>query len=560
MSEELNNIKSGFVIWLRNLKTLVAMQLKDKLDFSFMKTARNAIIKSVVTVLKLVFVTVLFWGLFQICNLLSLFYPIGFIPDKAINVIFVLIQLMSIITCSLGLTRSLYMTQDNRVLLTYPVGSTCVYVSKLILYYIFELRKNVGLTLPLLIAYGITNSAVWYFYPYVIFCFLFVSLVPVAIGALLSIPLLFIWQFIKNLKWLQFILAAFAIITVAAIVVGAIMLIPENIDILGQWYSVTIKISKFLDSFARYSLPFYCLTLMMVGGTLRISANPIGWDTAMYFGIMLGIVAALLALSFAIAKPMFVWMAAKQFEFEKRRTKPRKNRVYGKRLSPFIETLNMNFKESSVMLGYCLQLILPAIATLLLNKIYNAMYTDYTGLVMTKTFNFLVMLVMTLSFNNSFATVYSREAAARNMLKTRPQKPIFTLLGRIAPRAVIILFSTIGVLIAYSGFSDETSEIVLMALITLLVSEAHLLWCAEMDIIHSYADQYQTVGVFDSPNERNATIIGFILAAIFAFLYYFLRDRGTLSSLIKCFAVAAVFIAVRIYLFIKRANLYFAEE
>ncbi len=569
-------VKSPFGLWLKKLKALVMMQLKDKIDLSFVKSTRSVIIKSVLIVLKLALATTLFWALFKVCNLLTLFYPVGYIPDKAVNVIFVIIQFMAIITCSLGLTRSLYMTSDNKVLLTFPVGSTSIYVSKLILYYIFELRKNFGITLPLLIAYGLINSAAWYFYPYVLFCFLFVSLLPVAIGAVLSIVLLFCWQLIKGMKWLQFLLSTMAIAIIVTIVVETIMLIPENIDIMGQWYSITIKISDFLDSFATYLFPFYCITLMMVGGTLRIRGNLIGSDTFIYFGIMLAVIVVLLALSFAVAKPMFVWMAAKQFEFEKRKVKRhsekdsensakdatafKKNRVYNKKVSPFIETLAMNFKESSVMLSFCMQLILPAIATLLLNKIYNAMYTNYTGLVMTKTFNFLVMLVMTLSFNNVYASVYSKEGAARNLIKTRPQQPVYTLLGRIAPRGLMILLSSIGVLIAYLQFSTETAEVVLMTLVTFFTAEAHLLWCAEMDIMNSYADQFQTVGVYDSPNERKATAIGFLLAIVFAFLYYFLRDRGTLSSLIKCLAAVMIFTAVRIYLFVKRSKLYFTEK
>ena len=546
---------------LRKLKTLVMMQLKDKLDLSFVKSARSTIIKVVLTILKLAIATALFYLLFFGCNLLSVFYPVGYIPDKAVNILFTLLQLMAIITCSVGLTKALYMTADNKVLLTYPVGSTTVFVSKLILYYIFELRRNIGLTLPLFIAYGVINGATWYFYPWLLVCFLFISLIPVAIGAIISIPMLLFWQFVKRMKWLQIIFAVAAAAAVAFIIIKTIELIPANINIMGQWYAISLAIQRFLNRSAEIFAPFYYVTLMMVGGTLRMSSKLIQGDTFMYFGILVAGLAVLLAISFLIAKPMFVCMASKQFEFEKKVIPPKKNRVHSKRLSPFFESINMDFKSIAFVIMAVVQLFLPAIATLLLNKLYGAMNTNYAGLTMTKTFNLLVMLIMTLAFNNVYATVYSKEAAARNILKTRPQKPIYTLFGRIFFRAIIILLSTIGVMMMYlQSASAENNEIILMAVITFIVSEAHLLWCAEMDIMHNYAEQYQTVGVFDSPNERNATIVGFILAALFTAAYYFLRDRGTQNALLKCLIVAIVFAAVRIYLFVTRAKLYFVEN
>ncbi len=563
--------------YLRNLKTLVIMQLRDKLDLSFIRSVRSTIIKVVLTVIKMAVVIVVFWLLFYVSKMLSVFRPFGYIPDTVVNVIFTLIQLMSVITCTVGLTKTLYMTADNRVLLTLPVSSTNVYMSKLILYYIFELKKNVGLTLPLFVAYGISNSAVWYYYPWLLFCFIFISLVPVAIGAVLSIPAYYVGRFVGHFKWLQAVLVLGVASAVTVGLVFLIQAIPSNINIMGQWGYIYKGIDDFINAFAKVFVPYYYLTLMIVGGTLRMRAQLIQGDTFLYWGVMFAVVVALIAVSFVAARPLFVKMASKQFEFDKRNVKSKPNRVHRRQLSPFFESLQMDCRSSSFLIGSFVQLVLPAIAILLLNRLYAAMNTDYSGQVMTKTFNLLVMLVMTLSFNNTYASVYSREGAARNILKTRPQKPIYTLFGRIAFRAAVILLSTVAVTLTYyfaqsyhvvegvmtkvTVSSAYATEIVLMGFITLLVAESHLLWCAEMDLMNNFADQYQTVGVeFDSPNERNATIIGFLLSALFAFLYYFLSDRGTTSSLVKGLVLAVVLTVARVYLFVTRAKLYFVEK
>ena len=539
------------------------MQLRDKLDLSFVRSVRSTIIKLGLAIVKLVLAVVIFYVLFMVCNMLSVFRPTGFIPDTVVNILFTLIQLMSIITCTVGLTQTLYMTADNKVLLTLPVSSTQVYVSKLILYYIFELKKNIMLTLPIFIAYGMINGAVWFYYPWLLFCFLFVSLVPVAIAAIVSIPALFVWQFIKQLKWLQAIITLAAATFVTWLIIEVIALIPTNINIMGQWGSITMKIQDFLNFTAKIFAPYYYLTRMIVGGTLRIGSNKmIQGDTFEYWGIMFAGVTVLLSLSFLCAKPLFVKMASRQFEFEKRTMKPRKNRVHHRRLSPFFESMKMDLRNSSFIIGSFIQLVLPAIAILFLNKLYAAMNTNYAGQIMTKAFNFLVMLVMTLAFNNVYASVYSKEGAARNILKTRPQKPIYTLVGRILFRVVVIVISTAAVVFVYlQASSADNTEIILMGVTTFVVAEAHLLWCAEMDVMRNFADQYQTVGVqFDSPNERNATLIGFLLSALFAFLYYFLSDRGTQSALIKGLCVATVLLIARIYLYVTRIKLYFVEN
>ncbi len=544
------------------LKTLVLMQLKDKLDLSFVKSKRSLLFKSVLSVVKLVAVTAIFYLLFVVCNLLGVFYPTGCIPDTVANVLFTVMQIMSIITCIVGITQALYMTADNRVLLTLPASSATVFFSKLILYYIFELKRNITFTLPMFIAYGMINGAVWYYYLWLIFCFVFISMIPVVISALVSIPALFVATFVKQFKWLQLTLMLIVSGLVIWALVAVIGVIPENINIMGTWGSLFVSIQQFLNKFAQVMYPFYCLTLMVVGGTLRISSKLFMGDTFAYFGVMLACLAVLIALSYLLAKPLFIKMASRQFEFEKLTVAPKKNRQFNKKLSPVVETLQMNIRSGRYVLSAIIQLALPAIAILLLNKLYASMNTNYSGEVMTKAFNLLVMLVITLSFNNEYATVYSKEANARNIVKTRPQNPIYTLMGRIVPRMVVILLSTLAVTVTVLCVSgSDKGELVMMGIVTLFVSEAHLLWCAEMDVMHSYADQYATVGVqFDSPNERNATIIGFLLSAFFAFAYYFLSDRGTQSSLVKGILIATALLAARIYLYIIRIKHYFVEN
>lgn len=543
------------------LKILVIMQLKDKLDLSFLKSRRDTVLKSVLFLIKIVVITAVFWALFFLCNMFSVFRPAGKTPDTALNVLFVAIQLMSIVTCTVGLTQALYLTADNKVLLTFPVKSTTVFASKLLLYYIFEIKRALTFVAPLFVAYGIANGAVWYYYLWLIPCFFIIALVPVALGTVLSLPSLLVATVIRRYRNLQLLFGAIGVAALTFLVIVVIKAIPPNIDIMGQWGSIFVGIQNFLNSFARYTYPYYKLTQMVVGGTLRISGVMIRADTAIILVVTLAALAAMFGLSFLLARPLFVKMVSRQFEYETRSIRARRNKKLNPKLSPFVETLQMNFRSGKDLLYLFAQLVFPAITTLFINQLYAAMNTSYSGQIMTKAFNLLIMAVLTLAFNNPYASVYSREGIARDIIKTRPEPPIITLTARIVPRMAAILLSTVAVMTTYMLVSSaERSDIVLMCLITLFISEGHLLMCADLDVTHSYADQYQTVGVeFDSPNNRIATVAGFIIGIGIAAVYFLFSAESSLFSLLRCLFIALAFFAVRIVLYVRRIRVFFVE-
>lgn len=538
------------------------MQLKDKLDLSFVKNKRSLIIKTVTTILKLVAIVAVFFALFYVCVLFSVFSFARVLPDTVLNIVFTLIQIMAIVTCTVGLSNALYLSKDNQVLLTLPVGNTQVFVSKLILFYIFELKRNVSLTLPMFIAYGIVNNAVWYYYLWLIPCFMIISLIPVVIGAVLSIPALYVGAVVRRFKWLQYLFLIALSAAVVYAVVALISQIPENINILGQWGSISVKIQQFLVSFKNIFLPFYWLCLLAIGGTLRIASRLFWIDTLAYLGGAIGVIALFFGLAFVLARPLFFKMASKQFEFEKKKTSARKNKVLPKWFSPVLESIQMEFRSSKHVLLVVAELTVPVVVVMFLNKIYAAMNTSFTGLVMTQVFNMLVILVTVLAFNSPYASVYSKEAGARNILKTRPVNPLLTLISRIFIRAITVTLSVVAAIVVLSTLSDNSSKFnVSMFFVALFLGWAHLLWCAEMDIMHSQADQYQTVGVdFDNPNERNATLAGMVVVVLVVAMFYLMSDVGVSSSAAKLAVASALFFAARVFLYVQRVKLYFVEN
>ena len=168
---------------VKQLGVLLKMQLRSMVDLSFLKSKRAFILKMGLAVLLFAVVTAAFYGVFTVGVMLSVFSFGGGVPITVVTVVFTLIEIMSIFSCTVGLSRSLYRAGDNVILLVLPVTGSLVFLSKLIVYYLFELKKSFPFFVPLFLAYGIVNGAVWFYYPWMLFAFLIVCLVPVAIGA-----------------------------------------------------------------------------------------------------------------------------------------------------------------------------------------------------------------------------------------------------------------------------------------------------------------------------------------------------------------------------------------
>lgn len=540
---------------LKNLWTLIKMQLRSAIDLSFLKSRRSFLMKAGVALVMFAAITAAFFLVFYICVLLSVFPSSGgTVPETVVTVLFTIIQLMSIWSCMTGLARSLYKAGDNVILLVLPVRQNTIFLSKLVVYYIFELKRNLTLTVPLFLAYGIVNKAVWFYYPWMLFGFLFVSMVPVALGALLSIPALYIPKALSRVPVIKYILLAIGAGALLWLAFMIVSLIPANVDIVGQWGSISNGIRIFLDRFAAIFAPWHYLNLMLIGGTLDISRNPVTGRTLVIFAINLAVNAAMIAASFFTARLLFLRMTARAGESDSRAHSSRPNRARGKAASLISEELTMTLRNSSALWSIFLELFMPAFLIYALNKIYAAMDTSLGGLRMTEAFNVLVLLVTVLSSNSVLASLFSRDGAARNMLKTRPIDIRAILLARIAERVVVSTVSILLAVILFRAVSGATAaQAAGFGLTAIFANTAHILLSAEIDVMNPEA-----AGA--GSNEARATAYGIVISILFAAGFYLLADSGRAQAMFKLAAVALGFLALRTYLCLERTKIYFIER
>ena len=155
---------------MNTLITLVKMQLKEKLDFKRIEVSKssafNIILSTLLVILKFAMVVALCGALLYVAMLFNLFNFNDAIPQSVISLVLLIMLVASTLSCTIGLTKALYYSRDNAILLTLPAVPMQIFLSKIIIFFIFELKRNMSFLVPLFIAYFFLHkySLVYYFW------------------------------------------------------------------------------------------------------------------------------------------------------------------------------------------------------------------------------------------------------------------------------------------------------------------------------------------------------------------------------------------------------------
>ena len=583
--------KDGFVTsflegW-RALVTLVKMQLKEKMDLGYMRSKRKLIFKLTWLFIEFAAITAVIAVLFYFAKLLKVFSSNNTVPVSVISIVFGVMLLLSLVTDTIGLMKSLYFSRDNTVLLTFPATPSLVFFSKLVTYYIYELRKSFMFTIPMFIAYGlivrgygINDPKTWWYYPWLLLMFVLISSIPVLFAALLSIPTMFLYVFLNRVKILQYLLYAALAIGIILLAWWLIGLIPTDIDFAENWGHIQFELREFfkwienpdildgvLDTtgkkIAVALVPLRIFTELVVGKMVGLAGQLFHSGTASTLLIMVGIGIVFLLLCFLCSKPLFCRMAATPFEFKKKDTiKARPNRKAPAFLSAIKKEFVVGLRSNSfIKLGGVLIVIMP-MAIYLLNKLYSAMDTRFIGTQMTICFNIVIILLIMLMTNIDIASVYSRDGSSSYLNKVQPTPYANLLISKLIFPMVI---SLAGLIFTINIFAIEAelpkNDAVLMGVMIYGVYLVHLFNSAESDIMNPQYEQYATFNdQANNPNETSAGVSALLFSAIVAFVAFFLSSRNDTGVWLKLAIVAVCLATLKVFTYLSKIKAFYKEK
>ena len=553
------------------LFTLVLMQLKNKLDLNVKNNKKNILRSALFSVLKFGIISAVVYLLLYLSSFFKLFYDSDF--SRVMVVVLTLSLVLSLISCTVELMKNLYFSEDNKVLITFPVDSNKIFVSKLIVFYLYEIKKSFSFLIPITLSCVLFLNSVdkcpiymsfWMFIPII-----FILMLPVLIGALLSIIAMYITRFLKRVPILQVILflgiLAFAIYGV----VYLIKLIPADIDLINQWPTVSKAIRNFL-LLIEEKLPFMAQLVSILIGDITVSlVYSLNLMSFVKLLILISICILLFIIAYFISRPIFFGMMAKSFEINKRIGKDKQNIKRSKLLTFVDKEFKINVRNISISLNFIIVYIALPILILFLNVMYEAMNSSSFGELLTYAFNILMIILPLLASNALVATYYSREGRSAYIKKTKPLNVAYPLLTKLFFNVILSIpcvFSCVFIFGNRANFTTITTLILGFAILFLHLG--HMIFSASLDIMNPQNEQYATSGeVIDNPNENKSTLFAFIISAVFAIIAYKFFSEAIVTNkindiilcVVKLFSISFVYFVSMLYLFFKKIKAFYYE-
>ncbi|MBQ7308436.1 MAG: hypothetical protein IJW82_07935 [Clostridia bacterium] len=550
---------------MKTIYYLTMMQLKDRLDLS-KKTFLATLLKSVIDVLKFVGITALVFLGFYLLKAFRLVSLDGSIPNEVLVIVLTLMFLLSIITCTIKVMDSLYFSKDNTFLLTMPATKVQLFISKMLVFFLYELVKNIYFLLPVFIAFGVINLYPIVYYLWLIPCLILFTMLIVAIGGLLSIPSMLISMLTKTYFWLKTILVTVLLGAVILLIVKLISILPSSFNLVEIWATAYWDIQNFLKAYSQKFLIITMLAEFVVGQKVGKVLTLFTPNTLFYFLGILGAFVVIMAVSILLIKPLFFKMASMPFEYRKGLSQKEKPNI---KLPAF-----MSFLKKEIMLitrtpKYINNIILMAISTplsiFLMNKIYVAMNVSVKGGYMIVAFNVLMITLMVTSSNIPLASVLSEEGAAFYLNKINPNKYSKSLITKLIFNVFVMTVSIIVSTIILSRFRNlGVGQGVMVFFIIEAIYIAHAFWSAELDIMNPQYEHYQKSGYMqNNPNEIKSNLLSFALSSVLALFTYVNLIENALNfykAWTKILVIVLLFLAFRIYMYLTQIKLYYKEK
>ena len=542
----------------RRIKLLTLLQLSDRMKLKKTENNKQVAVKIAVSILLLTIVTGIFSGLFYV---LTTF--IAFPKDKNI-VIFLIafLQLLSIIACTNGLLKTLYTGKDNMILLSYPTHHVEVFISKLLVFYVYEFIKSLFLILPLLLSFGLTivSFNILYLLTTVILVFI-LPIIPVLIGALLTIPLVFLSRLMVKVPLIKTILGMGLLVLLFMVVNLLVGMIDPPFRMNAMFNKFMTEVIDFIASFNKYAL--YCRP---VGSALA------GEQVLLNYAIIFGVLFGLLALIVLISMPLYFSLASKSQEHANVKKHRGGNKAHKNTFFTFVkkEFLLAIRNFSDFINNYSFLIALPYVLYLV-TSVNLSVFRNELGVHLTVVGMGFVSLVLASASNTSSALAITQEGSEFVLLKTVPANTknmcwakiffnmVFSTLMIVIGFAVVQIFCTkfCNSVVLPSGIPMKMEMIApldlwCMCACVVIINLGLILWSFQLDINNPSLREYASNGDATSVKTVAQSIkIGLIFTVIFMVItVFFLIDGGSnFGTWAKIILVCLAFLGIRFYFF-----------
>ena len=161
------------------------------------------------------------------------------------------------------------------------------------------------------------------------------------------------------------------------------------------------------------------------------------------------------------------------------------------------------------------------------------------------------------------SSIFSRDGRSAYLIKTQPSKYPILIVTRLLPNTVFVAASILATfVILLISLPVSVGNTVAMTAAIGMTYLAHMLYCAELDLMNPQTELYATVGNSESnPNETKATVSAFLISFFIAgAMFLLLIEASQSNAYLKYLGVAFAVLLYRIWLFFAKIRLYYKEK
>ena len=546
------------------LYTLVMMQLKDKWNFSFKTNKKASLFKLSGYLIVFGVITAVVYLIMDIsASKLGIFVG-NKIPLNAMIPLLLVLTFFEAASIFVGMTRALFFAKDNVVLITYPVKSDYLFISKIIVYYIDALKKSFTLFFPVLISFGIIHAfPIYYYFWILILDLLYVGVLVLFIG-LLSIPGRYILRFLDKYRFVKIF---FSLVIVAALIYGTIKLIdviPSNINLIKEYEKFSRGLNDTLLWFETNFHFFKSITYMLVGVRKGLKVVPMSLYSLFGFLIMVGAIGVLVLANSLLSKPFYHKMIATSNNSKNSKKNDRPNHASPRFFSILKYELMRIVRDEKLIAASLICIVVMPLFTLIANKVYSSFDTRVFGEVLIFIFNFFFIFLVAASHNVSSSYIFSKDGPSWTVNKTMPVNPKMSLSLRLVYNMLVSLAIIIPSSIIFFKritFHGDGYSLVLFILAIFALSTFHSILSASYDYSHSKNKDKADIGSeIVTTHETISLAYGFIIGVVAALFLIIFALTGSKHSDLRIFLIALVLLVFESWFFLHKVRLTYQEN
>ena len=527
------------------IMTLVKMQLADKTPFARGGTAAKRAIYIGLRFFALILLTAVYGGVFAFFNyIMSLRVDFNFL-----KFLICITQIISVIANISLLINNLYLSKDNVILFALPARHNEVFLSKLIVFYIGEFKKNTFLLLPAMLAYVVFGSVNLLYFVNGALMLIVLPFITVLAAALLSIPVMIIKNFLSYHPWvsLGFYLVVYGMIVY--FIYELVRVFPDPFRMLALYKTYMEYVNNFIRSTNEYFILF--------GNAVNTMFSVRRWTD---YVILAASAAGIAAGVYFLAMPLYFRIVCGVTDREIKKTHAAKEYKEETAFKAFcVKEVKTVTRNSRKLVSAFYSVLTFPLVMYTINGILAKMNTSDFGARLIVAFNIIIGVTLLAGSNALTATALSQEGAEFAILKTAPSKVYKIawakiLLNLIASTLSIVIAFLVLMLVVHITLTD----LILLFAVILLLNTAHVFWSFQYDMLEpNFADYALTGNLNNNKNVGRSIFTGILMAVGFGAVGAFLLFEDYTTGWIRLILLALAFLLLRTVLLLWNMRVYF---